>query len=117
MADRSAREFGERVELERARRWRTRREFARHFPVAERTLAAIENGERSNFSAEIKATMERALGWEIGDFDRVRAGQEPNRKYPPDLVQMMDLWPALSPDARRMLVRLAREAVSQTRRE
>lgn len=109
--DRSARAFGERVELERARRWRTRQEFARHFPVGVRTLAAIENGERTNFSAEIKATMERALGWEIGDFDRVRAGQEPNRRYPSDLVQMMDMWPALSPDARRMLVRMASEAL------
>lgn len=111
MVDEDAEAFGRRVKLERARRWRTRKDFARDNDLEVRTLAAIENGERRNFTTETKAVIERALGWEIGDFDRVLNGGEPNRHYPPDLVRLMDMWAQLSAEARRMLVGMAEDAL------
>lgn len=107
MAEPGARAFGERIRLERGRRWKLRKDFADAIQYKDRTVAALENGERSNFSPEFKGAVEAALGWDVGDFDRVRAGQEPNRRYPPELVRLIEMWPALDPGVRTMLLDLA----------
>lgn len=107
VVDTGAKRLGARVRLERGRRWRFRRDFAAAIQYKDRTVAALENGERSNFSPEFKGAVEAALGWEVGDFDRVRSGLEPNRHHAPDLVRMIDLWPLLDEGVRVVLLELA----------
>lgn len=108
MVDPAARAFGDRVRRERGRRgWKHRKDFAAALQYRVRIVASLENGDRSNFSEEFKGAVERELGWEDGDFDRVRAGGEPNRRYPPELVRLIDMWPTLDPGVRTMLLDLA----------
>lgn len=112
MDDEGWRRLGRRVKLERSRRpaWRRRKDFAAACGLGERTIAALENAERQNFTADVIAAVESTLGWEIGDAERVRQGLEPNRRHDPRLTRLLEIWPLLTPDAQRMLLELAERA-------
>jgi hypothetical protein len=103
--------LGETIRKERSRRWPRRPDFARACGLGMRVVTALERHERTNFTDETIAAVEAALGWEPGSADRVRAGLRPRRLEDPDFARLRGLWPLLSPDARRMLVRLAEDAV------
>lgn len=105
--------LGDVVRSERARRWPRRRDFARECGLGERVITALERHERDNFSTETIAAVEAALGWEPGSADRVRAGLRPQRLEDADLARLRSLWPRLSRDSRRMLVRLAEDALGR----
>lgn len=103
--------FGQRVRRERSRRWRVRRDFARACGLSERTIAAIENAERTNFGPEVLAAIEDTLGWEVGDVLRVLRGEDPIRRVDERMARLLDMWPDLSPDAQRLVVEFARRAL------
>lgn len=104
--------LGQRVKLERSRHraWRRRADFAAACGLGERTIAALENTERTNFSADVISAVESTLGWEVGDAERVRNGMEPNRRHDPRLSRLLEIWPSLTPDAQRLLVEFAERA-------
>lgn len=106
------RRLGERVEAERTRHraWRRRKDFAAACGLGERTIAALENAERTNFTSDVIAAVESTLGWEVGDAERVRNGLEPNRRHDPRLSRLLEIWPSLTPDAQRMLIEMAERA-------
>lgn len=103
--------LGQRVHDERSRRWRRRRDFAAAIGLSERVIAAVENAERPNISPEVLATIEAALGWEVGGAVRVLQGREPRRRVDERMVRLLDLWPRLSPDAQRLVVEFAERAI------
>lgn len=103
--------MGERVHTERARRWRVRRDFARACGLSERTVAALERGERTNFGPDVLAAVEATLGWEVGDATRVLKGQDPRRRVDERMTRLLDIWPRLSPDAQRLVVDFAERAL------
>lgn len=105
--------LGDVVRRERSRRWPRRREFARECGLSERVITALELHERDNFSAETIAAVEAALGWDPGSAERVRSGLRPVRREDADLARLRTLWPRLSRDARRMLVRFAEDALER----
>lgn len=106
-------QLGNAVRTERSRRWPRRREFARECGLSERVITALELHERDNFSTETIAAVEAALGWEPGSAQRIRNGLPPRRREDADLARLRTLWPRLSRDARRMLVRIAEDALER----
>jgi hypothetical protein len=45
--------------------------------VSERTIGDIERGRKAGYSDRVKRAIEDALGWRIGDWERVLNGGEP----------------------------------------
>lgn len=90
-----------------------RRDFAAACGIGDRTLAAIENAERTNFKTATIEAVEFALGWEYGGAERVRRALQPLYviDQDPALAEIRDLWPRIPGGARRMLLDLARRAV------
>lgn len=113
MVDAGWKRLGELVRAERSRRWPRRPDFAEHCGISTRVITAIERFERTNFSPDTIAAIEAGLGWEPGSADRVRAGRRPLRLEDPDLAELRALWSRLSPDARRMLVTLAKDSIER----
>jgi transcriptional regulator with XRE-family HTH domain len=103
VVDAGAERVGARVKRERGRRWRTQEDFAAAIGYRRRVVAALESGERSNFSEDFLGAVEAALGWEVGGIERIRRGEEPNRSYPPGLVRVIDAWPDLPENYRRLI--------------
>lgn len=110
MAANGARRLGRRIKQERARIWSRQADFADACGLSVRVVTALENGERENFKVETIAAVETALRWVPGSADRVRRGLEPRVEPDADLARLWDLWPALSLEARRMLLAAAEVA-------
>lgn len=99
--------------LVRARReggFASRRAFAEHVGVSIRTLDNLERGARTAYKVDTIAAVEIALHWEPGSVDRVVRGGRPIPQRNPDLEELVRIWWELPDPARRMLLRLAREA-------
>lgn len=103
--------LGRLVHEERSRRWRRRADFARACGLSLRTIAALENTERTNFGPEVLAAVEAALGWEIGDATRVLNGLKPRRRMDERTTRLLDVWARLSPDAQRLVIEFAERAI------
>lgn len=74
-------------------------------------LDDLETGKRDNYRESTYAAVEAALGWEPGSCLRIVRGGRPWRALDPALVQLLDVWPRLSQDARAMLAELAQRAL------
>lgn len=103
--------FGRRVREERSRRWRRREDFAEACGLSYRVVTALENAERENFSPDVLAAVEATLGWEIGDATRVLQRREPRRRHDEQTVRLLDVWSRLSPDAQRLVIAFAEQAL------
>lgn len=90
------------------------RDFQRATGVSPRTLWALEMGERDTFSDETLAAVEGELGWPDGEIRHLAEGGRPRRsQYPPDLQEIIRMWPKLTPDVRATLVELAHRSASR----
>lgn len=99
---------------ERARRWRSRAEFARAAGISPRVIDDVEKGRRANFSPLTLSALEAALGWQPGAALRVVQGGAVRRVAPDDrLARLLELWPRLSVDAQVILVELIERAVTE----
>jgi hypothetical protein len=107
VTDEGWRRLGSRILSERSRRWRTRDEFATATGLSARLLDDLETGRRDNYQDETLSAVEVALGWMPGTSRRIVQGGRVRREMDPDLVRVFDVWPRLSPDAKRMLAELA----------
>ena len=105
--------LGERIFRERSRRWRTRPEFARAAGLSVRTVLSLESGEKPHYSPGTLAAVESTLGWEPGSCLQAVAGGEPRRSTDPELARIMHVWHRLSRRERRMVVRVAEEALGE----
>lgn len=86
-------------------------EFARRIGVSLRTVGNLESGRPQEYTDSTGYAVERALDWQKGSFEDVLAGGSPRPIVDPALAQLVELWPALSGDAREMLLRVAREVI------
>jgi transcriptional regulator with XRE-family HTH domain len=100
------------VAFDRQRRYRSRRAFAAAVGVGPRTIDKLETGREHNYRAETKSRVEAALFWTPGSIDRIVAGGRPTYEVDPLLAELTRMWPDLSRDARVMLLRLARDALT-----
>lgn len=105
--DEGWRRVGARVDAERARRGYSLVGFARACGVGKTTIDKLVHSRRSSYDPGTLAAVETALGWRLGSIDRIRRGLEPLDDIDPDLTAVIEAWPRLSADARRMLRRLA----------
>lgn len=100
-----------RAERSRHRGWRRREEFARACGLSVRTIEALENGERHNFSVETVGAIEMALGWEPGSAQRVLHGLPPVRQVDEHMARLQSFWDQLPTEARRLVVDFAERAL------
>jgi transcriptional regulator with XRE-family HTH domain len=107
------RRLGERIGVERGRRWKSRAAFARAAGLSSRLIDDIELGRRDNYSEGTLGALEAALGWAPGTCLRVVQGGKVRRDIDPDLVRLLDVWRRLSPDARAMLVEVAERSAER----
>lgn len=91
----------------------TRRAFAEASGLSERTLSNIERARKHSYDPGTLSLLEHALAWESGSVAAVLSGRRPRPAADEELAAIHDVWPLLSTDARRMLARLARDAVSR----
>lgn len=91
-------------------RFRTRRDFAEYLGVSARTLDSLERARQANYSPDIVTAVEIGLSWAPGSFERVAAGGRPRIDYDTDLKRVAQIWPRLSAEARRLVVRLVEYA-------
>lgn len=106
--------LGRIVAAERARRWRSRAEFARAAGISPRVVDDIEKGRRANFSPLTLSALEAALGWQPGAALRVVQGGAVRRTSPDArLSRLLELWPRLGVDAQVILVELVERAVAE----
>lgn len=84
--------------------------FAAVSGLSRTTLDSIEHGRKSSYDPATLATLEGALGWQVGSVERVLAGLKPQPVEDPDLAAVTNAWPRLSAGSRRMLAILAVEA-------
>jgi hypothetical protein len=101
------------VARDRAKRWRGREGFARAAGISLRTVARVELAEAGDLHERTKARIESALDWTDGSVDRILAGGRPTYVRDELLEELLRLWRGLSLDARRMLVRLARDGADR----
>lgn len=99
--------MGQRIAVERARRWPTRAAFARAAGLSYRTIDDLETGRRTRFRADTLGRVERALTWEPGTIIAMVEGGRVGYDLDADLRRIHDAWPRLHPDARAMLADLA----------
>lgn len=105
--------LGRLVAVERARRWRSRAEFARAAGISARVIDDLEKGRRGNFSDLTLSAIEAALGWQPGAARQVVQGGAVLRMGPDELLsRLLELWPQLGPDAQTILVELVERAVA-----
>lgn len=99
------------VRAERTRRgYRRIGEFAEASGLSTTTLDAIEHARKTSYDPGTLATLEHALGWQPGSVERVLRGSEPEIEADPDLRAVLEAWPRLGSQARRLLRILAVEA-------
>lgn len=102
---------GARVRTARTRAgYRTLAEFAAITGIGARTLGDLETGRRGTFTDTVLDRVEAELGWAEGSIRRIVDGKREVR-YDNELRMLQDMWPRLSPDARSMLIDLARRAI------
>jgi hypothetical protein len=105
--------LGRMVATERARRWRSRADFARAAGISTRVIDDLEKGRRGNFSPLTLSAIEAALGWQPGAAMRVVQGGAVRRMGPDErLSRLLELWPRLGADAQTILVDLVERAVA-----
>lgn len=102
MVGRDWRAVGERVAIERARRW-ARPEFAKATGLSVRVLEDLETGKPRNYSVETLGAVERALRWEPGSCYRIADGLQPRYVGGPELRAILDNWDRLPDQLRRVL--------------
>lgn len=90
---------------------RTYADFADATGLAPRTLGAIERGEHSGHREDTFAVIEDALGWVRGSCERVLHGGQPVRVKDAELDRLLHAWPRLPVETRRVLARLAEDAL------
>lgn len=104
--------LGETVRRARNHRRQTQAAFAREVGVSVRLLGSLEAGEARRYDATTVDRLESALGWAPGSFDRVVNGQPPVVLVDEQLARIVDAWPRLPAEVRRMLSTLAGDALS-----
>ena len=102
------RRAGGRVRTARTRAGYTAKQFAEVCGISERTLWALEKGERDSFSDETLNRIEAELGWEPGSLRRLVEGGQ--IRYVDELRRIIDLWPRLDTQTRTLLAELAERA-------
>ena len=81
--------------------------------LSTRLLDDLETGRRTNYSDTTLATVEAALGWSPGSCLRIVHGGRARREIDPALQRLMDAWPRLSVDSRKILASLAEAALEE----
>lgn len=102
---------GNKVRTARTRAGHTAASFAQAVGISERTLWALETGERDTFSDQTLDRVEAELGWAEGSIRRLVAGRREIR-YDSELRQLTDMWPRLDRGTRAVLLELARTALA-----
>ena len=90
----------------RALRRQTQAEFAREVGLSVRTVGALEAGEHRSYDETTVVRVESALGWAPGSLDRVANGGRPIVERDPMLARIVDAWPRLPTEIKRMLSQL-----------
>jgi DNA-binding Xre family transcriptional regulator len=101
------RDIGQRIAVERSRRWRTRKEFATATGLHPRTIEDIENAKRTRFRPTTLAAIEEALSWEPGAIITFVEGGPIRTELDPALRAIHDAWPALNDQDRAAIAQLA----------
>lgn len=100
---------GERIAIERARRWPNRVDFAVATGLSVRVLEDLEGGRPKNYAPDTLAAVEIALRWEPGSVYRIADGLAPRYEMGPQLRAIFDAWPALSDEVRSILALIAEQ--------
>jgi len=107
--------LGRLVDAERGRRGWSKRQLVAAVGVGKTTIDSIIHARKQSYDQTTVAGIERAFEWKPGSVDRILRGSDPQPIEDPDLVALRDLWPRLSPETRRTLLIIAREAVRARR--
>jgi transcriptional regulator with XRE-family HTH domain len=102
-------DLGARVRRERVRRHLTQARFAQVIGLRPRTISSIERAEKDSYDPSTVDAIEIAMGWRAGSIDRVVNGQNPiveSVLADPLADRMRELWPALTDEAKAVVVRL-----------
>lgn len=95
----------------RSRRFRTQQEFADEAGVSKRLIGDLETGRRSNYTDAKLAAIESVLGWEPGSIRSLAHGGRVKIERDEAMIRLLDVWPLLSSDARRILAEVAERAI------
>lgn len=85
------------------------RELADNAHLSTRTIGDVEHARRSRYSESTLERLESALSWEPGSAEAVLHGGDPTpsgqaeRRIPPRLVELADLYHELDNDDRKAL--------------
>lgn len=112
LTDVSWQDLGEHVRRARIIRRETQAEFAAEVGLSVRTIGSLEAGERCQYDETTIVRIESALGWAPGSVDRVVEGRAPTVVAGPYLARILDIWPRLPRDYRRVLAYLAAALVN-----